>query len=89
MSVAIRERASPNHGERKAAIDMLHYTGMKTAAESLERLCDPAAEVSAHYLVEEDGTVWRLVASPKTQRLPPDPPGDGRVLHLSSAQTYL
>jgi N-acetylmuramoyl-L-alanine amidase len=64
MRLAIRERASPNHGDRKASIDMLvlHYTGMKTAAESLERLCDPAAEVSAHYLVEEEGTVWRLVA---------------------------
>ena len=34
---------------------------MKTGAEALERLCDPAAEVSAHYCIEEDGTVHRLV----------------------------
>jgi N-acetylmuramoyl-L-alanine amidase len=62
----IRERPSPNHGTRRggAAVDMLliHYTGMTDAAAALDRLCDPAAEVSAHYLVEEDGTVWRLVA---------------------------
>lgn len=56
---------SPNHGARRngAAVDMLvlHYTGMPTAAEALERLCDPEAQVSAHYFVEEDGTVRRLV----------------------------
>ncbi len=60
-----RERASPNHGSRGPAprIDMLvlHYTGMQSAAAALDRLCDPAARVSAHYLVEEDGAVWRLV----------------------------
>ena len=62
---AIRARPSPNFGRRPAgtAIDtlVLHYTGMNTAAEALDRLCDPAAQVSAHYLIEEDGTVWRLV----------------------------
>jgi N-acetylmuramoyl-L-alanine amidase len=59
----MRERHSPNHGVRTGAIDMLvlHYTGMKSADEALERLCDPATQVSAHYLVDEDGTVWRLV----------------------------
>ncbi len=40
---------------------VLHYTGMQSAAAALDRLCDPAARVSAHYLVEEDGTLWRLV----------------------------
>lgn len=60
-----RERPSPNHEERRlGAPDMLilHYTGMVSAAAALERLCDPVARVSAHYIVEEDGTVWRLVA---------------------------
>jgi len=59
----MEERPSPNHGPRSGAIDMLvlHYTGMTSAAAALDRLCDPAAQVSAHYLVEEDGTVWRLV----------------------------
>lgn len=61
----MRQRPSPNHDERPAGqhvdILMLHYTGMPSAEESLARLCDPAAKVSAHYLIGEDGTVWRLV----------------------------
>ncbi len=60
-----RDRPSPNHGPRRGggAIDMLilHYTGMADTESALSRLCDPAAEVSAHYLVDEGGTVWRLV----------------------------
>ena len=57
------EAASPNHNERRLPITMivLHYTGMETGAAALARLRDPAAEVSAHYMVEEDGTVMRLV----------------------------
>lgn len=66
MSLRIRERRSPNQDDRPAGatIDMLvlHYTGMRTAEAALDRLCDPAARVSSHYVVEEDGTVWRLVA---------------------------
>ena len=60
----IRERPSPNFGPRTGGIDMLvlHYTGMKSAAEALDRLCDPDARVSAHYLIDEDGAIWRLVA---------------------------
>ncbi len=59
----LRERASPNHDERNGPVSflVLHYTGMKTAEAALDRLCDPAAQVSSHYLVDEDGTVWRLV----------------------------
>ena len=55
------EMPSPNHDDRgNAAIDMLvlHYTGMKTAQAALERLCDPAAKVSSHYTIDEDGTVY-------------------------------
>ena len=57
------ESPSPNFNERKAPPDMvvLHYTGMKTGAEALARMCDPEAKVSAHYMVEEDGQVYRLV----------------------------
>ena len=40
---------------------ILHYTGMPSAAAALERLCDPAAKVSAHYLIDEDGSVVALV----------------------------
>ena len=54
------QRPSPNHDDRNAPVDMLvlHYTGMKSANEALDRLCDPAAKVSAHYTIDEDGTVY-------------------------------
>jgi N-acetylmuramoyl-L-alanine amidase len=41
---------------------VLHYTAMETAEAAIERLCDPAVEVSAHYVIAEDGTVTQLVA---------------------------
>lgn len=60
-----RVHPSPNHGERAAnmPIDMviLHYTGMRTAEEALQRLCDPRAEVSAHYFIYEDGRILQCV----------------------------
>jgi len=40
---------------------VLHYTGMKTAAEAIARLRDPEARVSAHYVVDEDGAILKLV----------------------------
>lgn len=58
------ERPSPNHDDRGGApIDMLvlHYTGMTSGAAALERLCDAQARVSAHYTIDEDGTVYRHV----------------------------
>ncbi|MCP5433260.1 MAG: N-acetylmuramoyl-L-alanine amidase [Alphaproteobacteria bacterium] len=66
----VRERPSPNFNDRAAgvAVDtlVLHYTGMPTAEGALERLVDPRAEVSAHYFIDEEGTVLRLV--PETRR---------------------
>lgn len=56
---------SPNFGERRdaAKVDLvvLHYTAMATCAAALERLCDPQAEVSAHYLIDGNGAVLSLV----------------------------
>jgi N-acetylmuramoyl-L-alanine amidase len=55
---------SPNHDARgDAPVDMLvlHYTGMPTGDAALARMRDPAAKVSAHYMIEEDGRVFRLV----------------------------
>jgi N-acetylmuramoyl-L-alanine amidase len=54
---------SPNFDARTAPPDMvvLHYTGMPTGDEALARLRDPAAKVSAHYLIEEDGRAFALV----------------------------
>jgi N-acetylmuramoyl-L-alanine amidase len=58
-----REAPSPNWNERALPVSLvvLHYTGMRTAAEALERMLDPKAEVSAHYMIDEDGTDTRLV----------------------------
>ncbi len=64
MPISCRERASPNHDERRLGppdMLILHYTGMTSAEAALDRLCDPAARVSSHYVVEEDGAIWRLV----------------------------
>ncbi|MEL6424141.1 MAG: N-acetylmuramoyl-L-alanine amidase [Pseudomonadota bacterium] len=56
---------SPNHGLRRDAavpsMIILHYTAMATAEAARDRLCDPAFEVSAHYLIAEDGRIWQLV----------------------------
>lgn len=60
---------SPNFNDRpeKASVDILvmHYTGMKTADAALQRMLDPTAEVSAHYMVYEDGKVISLVDEEK------------------------
>ncbi len=62
----IVERPSPNHDARPpgGAIDMLllHYTGMTSAEAALSQLCERQAKVSAHYLIDEDGAVFALVA---------------------------
>jgi len=56
---------SPNWGDRRGAggvdIVVLHHTGMETAGAALARLCTPEAEVSAHYLIAEDGQLWQMV----------------------------
>jgi N-acetylmuramoyl-L-alanine amidase len=41
---------------------VLHYTAMDSAAAAIERLCDPACEVSAHYVIDTDGTITQLVS---------------------------
>ena len=60
------QRPSPNFGPRRGgltpSIVVIHYTAMKNAQDALDRLCDPAAEVSAHYLIANDGTLTQLVA---------------------------
>jgi N-acetylmuramoyl-L-alanine amidase len=64
--VTALDRPSPNFDARPAdtPVDMLvvHYTGMESAEAALARLCDAQAKVSAHYVIDEDGTVISLVA---------------------------
>ena len=56
---------SPNCGPRRGGalpdLVVLHFTAMDSARAARDRLCDPAAEVSAHYLIDETGTVEPLV----------------------------
>lgn len=65
--MTITETPSPNFNARKCGVSMLvlHYTGMESGPAALERMCDPEAAVSAHYMVEEDGQIFRLVAENK------------------------
>jgi N-acetylmuramoyl-L-alanine amidase len=61
----VAEAPSPNCGARRGGLRpelvVIHHTAMRTAEAALGRLRDPEAEVSAHYLLAEDGRVWRLV----------------------------
>jgi len=61
----IDETPSPNHAARPADASVralvLHYTGMRSADEARQRLCSPSAAVSAHYLIDVDGRIERLV----------------------------
>jgi len=63
--LARRAVASPNFGERRggAPVDMLvlHYTGCPSAESALLWMCSPDSQVSAHYLVDEDGEIIQLV----------------------------
>ena len=56
-------RPSPNHDARTLPVSILvlHYTGMESGQAALDRLTDPDAKVSAHYLIEEDGRIFQLV----------------------------
>ncbi|MBI1358702.1 MAG: N-acetylmuramoyl-L-alanine amidase [Alphaproteobacteria bacterium] len=67
MTLRVVDAPSPNSNERRHPVDMLvlHYTGMADGPSALARLRDPGSEVSAHYLVEEDGTVFALVPERK------------------------
>ena len=62
---AVTLHPSPNFGARRGGavpdLVVLHYTNMQTAEAALERLCDPEAAVSCHYLIAEDGRLWQLV----------------------------
>jgi len=69
MALIFKDHASPNTGPRRPVGGLVgvrhlvtHYTGMTSCQKALERLCDPKAEVSAHYVIDEDGTIFRMVS---------------------------
>ena len=63
INLNITQAPSPNFDARKLPISLLilHYTGMETGEAALARMTDPAAKVSAHYMVETDGRIFQLV----------------------------
>ena len=68
-SIASDVIPSPNYGERAngRAIDMvvLHYTGMPDVEGAIARLCSAGTDVSAHYIVLEDGRIVQCVPEAK------------------------
>lgn len=62
---AVLHHPSPNVGTRRGGLKptlvVVHYTEMRSAEAALARLCDPMAEVSAHWLIGRDGRLWHLV----------------------------
>ncbi|MGR3464350.1 N-acetylmuramoyl-L-alanine amidase [Limimaricola sp.] len=56
---------SPNHGPRRLGarpdLVVIHFTAMESHDAALARLCDPTAEVSAHWLISGTGDVTALV----------------------------
>jgi len=58
-------RPSPNFGDRKDGLRpelvVLHYTAMADCEAACRALSNPETEVSAHYLIREDGHVVQLV----------------------------
>jgi N-acetylmuramoyl-L-alanine amidase len=65
-TAATRWHPSPNFGPRRdwltPSLIVVHYTAMDSASAALQRLCDPLVEVSAHYLIDADGSCWQMVA---------------------------
>jgi len=65
----MKQVTSPNFNDRASDISIdkiiIHYTGMKDAASALARLCDADSQVSAHYMIDEDGTIIQLVDEAK------------------------
>lgn len=60
------QQPSPNFGERRddqrPELIVIHYTAMDSAQAAIDWLCNPEAEVSAHYVIAPDGQVTQLVA---------------------------
>ena len=65
MGIIIDKIPSPNFDKRPKGVKIkaiiIHYTGMKTFDEALERLCDKRSKVSSHYLIRRNGKIINLV----------------------------
>ncbi len=65
MNHMIHDVPSPNHNARPVGADIelvvVHFTGMETAEAALRELTELGSGVSAHWMIDEDGTTYRLV----------------------------
>jgi N-acetylmuramoyl-L-alanine amidase len=52
---------SPSFDARRPAFVIIHHTSNDAIETALATLTNPAREVSAHYVIERDGTVYQLV----------------------------
>ncbi|MBN9252732.1 MAG: N-acetylmuramoyl-L-alanine amidase, partial [Mesorhizobium sp.] len=59
--VRVSPNFGPREGTRRPDMIVLHYTGMESGQAAEAWLCDPASEVSSHYLVHEDGRIVQMV----------------------------
>ena len=62
----IKSNFSPNHSKKVRSIKsikyvIIHYTGMQSEIESINRLKSPKYKVSCHYLINRKGEVTRMV----------------------------
>lgn len=61
----IRNCPSPNFGSRRDGAQpeliVIHYTAMASTEAAIDWLCNPEAEVSAHYVISPHGEIYQLV----------------------------
>ena len=60
----IKKYKSPNYNSRnnsKIQLIIIHYTALKDTSEALSFLCKKEKKVSSHYLISQNGTIYRLV----------------------------
>ncbi len=50
-----------NRGKKNINFVIIHYTGMQSEIESLNKLRDPKSKVSCHYLINRKGTLVQMV----------------------------
>ena len=68
MTLAVQRCPSPNFNERNSAVLLdyivVHYTGMESGAW-VKAVCDQSTELSAHFLVKDDGQIVQLIDESK------------------------
>ena len=62
---------SPNFDQKKRSsksikLLVIHYTGMQSELESIMRLCNPKYKVSSHFVINQNGKIYRLVQDDQT-----------------------